>query len=214
MYERFTDAARKIFNLANREANKLHHDYIGTKHILLGLIMSDENITAVRVLKNLGLDLSKIQAEVEKEIEQGLEVTTTNKLPQTPRAKKVVEYAMEESRGLNHNYVGTEHILLGLIHESEGLAAEVLTRLGLTLEMTQNEVKRLLSDATTTEVKTETEPEPEQPPVVHQKYQGVSKSDFWEFIEELNQVDKDGWTEIIKIGTAENSYYAIMKRPN
>ena len=143
MYERFTDRARKVMQLANQEAQRFNHEYIGTEHILLGLIKEGSGVAA-NVLKNLDVDLRKIRLEVEKLVQSGPEMVTMGKLPQTPRAKKVIEYSMEEARNLNHNYVGTEHILLGLLREQEGVAAQVLMNLGLKLEEVREEVLNLL----------------------------------------------------------------------
>ena len=143
MYERFTDRARKVMQLANQEAQRFNHEYIGTEHILLGLVKEGSGVAA-NVLKNLDVDLRKIRLEVEKLVQSGPEMVTMGKLPQTPRAKKVIEYSMEEARNLNHNYVGTEHILLGLLREQEGVAAQVLMNLGLKLDDVREEVLNLL----------------------------------------------------------------------
>jgi ATP-dependent Clp protease ATP-binding subunit ClpC len=143
MYERFTDRARKVMQLANQEAQRFNHEYIGTEHILLGLVKEGSGVAA-NVLKNLEVDLRKIRLEVEKLVQSGPEMVTVGKLPQTPRAKKVIEYSMEEARNLNHSYVGTEHILLGLLREQEGVAAQVLMNLGLKLEEVREEVLNLL----------------------------------------------------------------------
>jgi ATP-dependent Clp protease ATP-binding subunit ClpC len=143
MYERFTDRARKVMQLANQEAQRFNHEYIGTEHVLLGLIKEGSGVAA-NVLKNLDVDLRKIRLEVEKLVQSGPDMVTMGKLPQTPRAKKVIEYSMEEARNLNHNYVGTEHILLGLLREQEGVAAQVLMNLGLKLEEVRDEVLNLL----------------------------------------------------------------------
>ena len=143
MYERFTDRARKVLQLANQEAQRFNHEYIGTEHVLLGLIKEGSGVAA-NVLKNLDVDLRKIRLEVEKLVQSGPDMVTMGKLPQTPRAKKVIEYSMEEARHLNHNYVGTEHILLGLLREQEGVAAQVLMNLGLKLEDVREEVLNLL----------------------------------------------------------------------
>jgi ATP-dependent Clp protease ATP-binding subunit ClpC len=145
MYERFTDRARKVMQLANQEAQRFNHEYIGTEHILLGLVKEGSGVAA-NVLKNLDIDLRKIRLEVEKIVQggQGSEMVTMGKLPQTPRAKKVIEYSIEEARNLNHNYVGTEHLLLGLLREQEGVAAQVLMNLGLKLEDVREEVLNLL----------------------------------------------------------------------
>ena len=129
--------------LANQEAQRFNHEYIGTEHVLLGLIKEGSGVAA-NVLKNLDIDLRKIRMEVEKLVQSGPDMVTMGKLPQTPRAKKVIEYSMEEARNLNHNYVGTEHILLGLLREQEGVAAQVLMNLGLKLEDVREEVLNLL----------------------------------------------------------------------
>src|SRR3979409_2094863 len=143
MYERFTDRARKVMQLANQEAQRFNHEYIGTEHVLLGLIKEGSGVAA-NVLKNLDIDLRKIRLEVEKIVQAGPDMVTMGKLPQTPRAKKVLEYSIEEARQLNHNYVGTEHLLLGLLREQEGVAAQVLMNLGLKLEDVREEVLSLL----------------------------------------------------------------------
>src|SRR5205807_2294212 len=143
MYEKFTDRARKVMQLANQEAQRLNHEYIGTEHILLGLVKEGSGVAA-NVLKNLDIDLRKIRLEIEKIVQSGPDMVTMGKLPQTPRAKKVIEYSIEEARNLNHNYVGTEHLLLGLLREQEGVAAQVLMNLGLKLEDVREEVLNLL----------------------------------------------------------------------
>ncbi len=143
MFERFTDRARKVMALANQEAQRFNHEYIGTEHILLGLVKEGSGVGA-NVLKNLDVDLRKVRLEVEKLVHAGPEMVTMGKLPQTPRAKKVIEYAIEEARNLNHNYVGTEHLLLGLLREHDGVAAQVLMNLGLKLDEVREEVLNLL----------------------------------------------------------------------
>ncbi len=143
MFERFTDRARKVMALANQEAQRFNHEYIGTEHILLGLVKEGSGVGA-NVLKNLDVDLRKVRLEVEKLVKSGPDMVTMGKLPQTPRAKKVIEYAIEEARNLNHNYVGTEHLLLGLLREHDGVAAQVLMNLGLKLEEVREEVLNLL----------------------------------------------------------------------
>ncbi|MFA5239214.1 MAG: ATP-dependent Clp protease ATP-binding subunit [Phycisphaerae bacterium] len=143
MFERFTDRARKVMALANQEAQRFNHDVIGTEHILLGLVKEGSGVGAT-VLKNFDVDIKKLRLEVEKHVKSGPDMVTMGKLPQSPRAKKVVEYAIEEARALNHNYVGTEHILLGLLRETEGIAAQVLLGLGLKLEDVRQEILNLL----------------------------------------------------------------------
>ena len=143
MFERLTDRARKVMALANQEAQRFNHEYIGTEHILLGLVKEGSGV-GPNVLKNLDIDLRKVRLEVEKLVKSGPEMVTMGKLPQTPRAKKVLEYAIEEARNLNHNYVGTEHLLLGLLREQDGVAAQVLMNLGVKLEEVREEVLNLL----------------------------------------------------------------------
>jgi hypothetical protein len=143
MYEQFTDRARKVMQSANQEAQQFNHEYIGTEHVLLGLIKEGSGVAA-NVLKNLDVDLRKIRLEVKKLVQRGHEMVTMGKLPQTPRAKKVIEYSLEEARNLNHNYVGTEHILLGLLREHDAIAGQVLLNLGLNLDRVREETVRLL----------------------------------------------------------------------
>jgi len=143
MYEKFTDRARRVFQLANQEAQRFNHEYVGTEHVLMGLIKEGSGV-ASNALQNLGYDVRKIRLEVEKLVQSGPDMVTMGKLPQTPRAKKVIEFAMDEARLLNHNHVGTEHILLGLLREGEGTASQVLLNLGLRLKDVRNEVLLLL----------------------------------------------------------------------
>src|SRR5213080_793493 len=157
MFERFTDRARKVMALANQEAQRFNHEYIGTEHILLGLVKEGSGVGA-NVLKNLDVDLRKVRLEVEKIVQTGPDMVTMGKLPQTPRAKKVIEYSIEEARNLNHNYVGTEHLLLGLIREQEGVAAQVLMNLGLKLDDVRAEVLNLLGHDLTADPSTLTKP--------------------------------------------------------
>ena len=146
MFERFTDRARKVMALANQEAKRFNHEYVGTEHLLLGLVKEGSGVAA-NVLKKMKVDLKKIRIEVEKIVKSGPQMVTMGKLPQTPRAKKVIEYSIEEARMLGHNYVGTEHLLLGLLKEQEGVAAQVLMNLGLRLEDVREEVLKLLGAA-------------------------------------------------------------------
>ncbi|MFM2357309.1 MAG: hypothetical protein RJA61_46 [Candidatus Parcubacteria bacterium] len=145
MFERFTDRARKVMALANQEATRLNHDFIDTEHILLGLVKEGSG-NGANTLKNLDLDLRKIRLEVEKKISAGSTPTLPGKLPQNPKAKSVIVHAIEESRNFGHNYVGTEHILLGLLLETEGIAGIVLAGLGLTIEAVREEVLNFLKE--------------------------------------------------------------------
>ena len=134
MFDRFTDRAKKVMNLARQEAQRFNHEYLGTEHILLGLVQEGSGVAA-NVLKNMGIDLNKIRMEVEKIVKTGPSMVTMGQLPFTPRAKKVLELSMEEAGNLGHNYIGTEHLLLGLIKENEGIAAQVLLNLGVKLKI-------------------------------------------------------------------------------
>ena len=125
MFDRFTERARKVMSLARQEAQRFNHEYLGTEHVLLGLVQEGSGVAA-RVLKRLDVELRKIRLEVEKIVKNGTNMVTMGQLPFTPRAKKVLELALEEAQNLGHNYIGTEHILLGLLREEEGLAARVL----------------------------------------------------------------------------------------
>jgi len=140
-----TDRARKVMELARQEAQRLNHEYIGTEHILLGLIKEGSGVAA-SVLSNLEVNLKGIRHEVEKMVPSGSNMATLGqKLPYTPRAKKVLELSFEEARNLGHNYIGTEHLLLGLLRENDGVAAQVLLNLGLKLEDVRDEVLSFLN---------------------------------------------------------------------
>ncbi len=155
MFDRFTDRAKKVMNLARQEAQRLNHEYLGTEHILLGLVQEGSGVAA-NVLKNMGIDLNKIRMEVEKIVKTGPSMVTMGQLPFTPRAKKVLELSMEEAGNLGHNYIGTEHLLLGLIKENEGIAAQVLLNLGVKLEDVREEVLDFLGADTADEEDDET----------------------------------------------------------
>src|SRR6266540_4070973 len=146
MYERFTDRARKVMQLASQEAQRFNHEYIGTEHFLLGLIKEGSGVAA-NVLKNLDIDPRKVRLEVEKIVQAGPPTSVQGKLPQSPRAKKVLDFAIEEARGLNHNYVGAEHVLLGLLREEEGVAAQVLINMGTGLKDVREEILNLLGQS-------------------------------------------------------------------
>src|SRR5690606_18606127 len=139
----FTDRVRKVLAMAREEAIRLQHDYVGTEHILLGLIREGEGVAAA-VLTNLSVDLEQVQQQVEESVRRGKATIDLGELPYTSRAKKVLEFAMAEARELNHSYVGTEHLLLGLLREEKGIAAEVLNQLGVTLEEARRQTLKLL----------------------------------------------------------------------
>jgi ATP-dependent Clp protease ATP-binding subunit ClpC len=139
----FTDRVRKVLAMAREEAIRLQHDYVGTEHILLGLIREGEGVAAA-VLTNLSVDLEQVQERIEESVRRGKATIALGELPYTSRAKKVLEFAMAEARELNHSYVGTEHLLLGLLREEKGIAAEVLNQLGVTLEEARRQTLKLL----------------------------------------------------------------------
>ena len=143
MFNRFTERARKVIILAKEEARRFNHDYIGTEHVLLGLVREGEGVAA-SVLQKMGVSLEKIRLEIEKLVQPGPTTQIIGDIPFTPRAKKALELAAEEARSLGHNYIGTEHLLLGLIREGEGMASQVLLNLGLDLNTVRNEVMELL----------------------------------------------------------------------
>jgi hypothetical protein len=145
MFERFTDRARRVVVLAQEEARHLDHNYIGTEHILLGLIHEGEGVAA-RALTALGISLEAVRSEVVEIVGHGDEAPTGH-IPFTPRAKKVLELSLREALALSHNYIGTEHILLGLIREGEGVAAQVLVKEGGSLDRVRQQVIQILADA-------------------------------------------------------------------
>jgi len=160
MQDKFTERVRKVMYLAREEAARLHHDYIGTEHLLLGILREGEGIAAT-VLNNLGLDLDAIRQAVESMVSASGGTMTIGEIPFTPRAKRVLELSVDEARQLGHNYVGTEHLLLGLIREGEGVAARVLLELGVDRKKVRDETLRLLGGSVPTgqgkeEEKTET----------------------------------------------------------
>jgi ATP-dependent Clp protease ATP-binding subunit ClpC len=143
MFERFTDRARKVMAIANEQTHLFNHQYIGTEHIFLGLVK--EGGTGADVLKNLGVDIEKMLPEVEQLIKHkgGKDAVAQGKIQQTQNAIKVIEYAIDEARNLNHGYIGTEHILLGLLRASEGIAAQVLANLGVNIEKARMEIENM-----------------------------------------------------------------------
>jgi len=143
VFERFTERARQVVVLAQDEARALKHNYIGTEHILLGLLREEEGLAA-RVLESLDITVEEVRAMVARVVGEGDEVTT-GQIPFTPRAKRVLELALREALSLGHNYIGTEHVLLGLVRENEGVAARILLDFGADAEKIRNEIIRMLS---------------------------------------------------------------------
>ena len=144
-FDKFTERARRVLTLAQEEAQRFNHNYIGTEHLLLGLVREGDGVAA-KVLANLGIELNKVRSAVEFIIGRG-ERSTMSEIGLTPRAKKVIELAVDEARRLNHHYIGTEHLLLGLVREGEGIAAGVLESLGVNLESVRAETTRILSQS-------------------------------------------------------------------
>jgi ATP-dependent Clp protease ATP-binding subunit ClpC len=144
-FDKFTERARRVLTLAQEEAQRFNHNYIGTEHLLLGLVREGDGVAA-KVLANLGIELNKVRSAVEFIIGRG-ERSTMSEIGLTPRAKKVIELAVDEARRLNHHYIGTEHLLLGLVREGEGIAAGVLESLGVNLERVRAETTRILSQS-------------------------------------------------------------------
>ena len=143
MFDRFTDRARQVMGLARREAVRFGHDYIGTEHVLLGLIQEGSGVAA-DVLNCLDVDPKEVRERTEKLVSPGADPVTAGQLPFTMRAKKVLEFSLEEATTLGHNYIGTEHLLLGLIREQGGIAAAVLADLGVELDAARKEIQELL----------------------------------------------------------------------
>src|SRR5947208_482065 len=144
-FDRFNDRAKRVLALAQDEAIRFNHNYIGTEHLLLGLVREGEGVAA-RVLSNLGIELTKVRSAVEFIIGRG-ERQVMGDIGLTPRAKKVIELAVDEARRLGHHYIGTEHLLLGLVREGEGIAASVLQRLGVNLEKVHTQTVQVLSQS-------------------------------------------------------------------
>jgi ATP-dependent Clp protease ATP-binding subunit ClpC len=144
VFERFTERAKQVVVLAQDEARALKHNYIGTEHILLGLLREEEGLAA-RVLERLDVTVEEVRAQVARIIGPGDEPIVSGQIPFTPRAKKVLELSLREALSLKHNYIGTEHILLGLVRENEGVAARILLDFGADAEKIRNEIMRVLS---------------------------------------------------------------------
>src|SRR5881628_2662564 len=142
-FDKFTERARKVLQLAQEEAQRFNHNYIGTEHLLLGLVREGEGVAA-RVLENMNVELAKVRTAVEFIIGRG-DRPVVGEVGLTPRAKRVIELAIDEARRLGHNYIGTEHLLLGLIREGEGIAAGVLQSLGVEFDRTRHEVLRTIA---------------------------------------------------------------------
>jgi ATP-dependent Clp protease ATP-binding subunit ClpC len=174
VFERFTERARQVVVFGQDEARLLKHNYIGTEHILLGLLREEEGLAA-RVLESLDITVDEVRAQVARIVGEGDEVTS-GQIPFTPRAKKLLELALRESQSLGHNYIGTEHILLGLVRENEGVAARILLDFDADAETIRNEIIRMLSGPGRREQPASPDPEIEE--VRAQKEAAIDAGDF------------------------------------
>src|SRR5205085_9762112 len=155
-FDKFTERARKVLSLAQEEAQRFQHNYIGTEHLLLGLVREGEGVAA-KVLMNLGVELNQARSKVEFIIGRGDRIVL-GEMGLTPRSKKVIELAIEEARRLNHHYIGTEHILLGLVREGEGIAATMLNSLGITLDKVRTQTLQVLGQGSQQVMRQSAEP--------------------------------------------------------
>ena len=230
MFDRYTERGRKVMSLARLEAQRLYHDYIGTEHILLALVKEGTGVASV-VLREMGVELKEIRSEIERTVERGPEpVSASQQLPYTPRAKKVIELSLEEARNLGHHYIGTEHLLLGLLREHDGYAAQVLIGIGLKLEDLRDEVHGFLGSEVrsggarkvTPEVRLRAEPPAAGAPVRKWEYTIAEAPGSWadpsaraELERKLNEMGEQGW-EIVRLevveGEGQGSVIAFAKR--
>jgi ATP-dependent Clp protease ATP-binding subunit ClpA len=184
MFERFTDRARRVVVLAQEEARMLNHNYIGTEHVLLGLLRESGGVAA-KALESLGISLEAVRQQVEEIVGKGQQAPSGH-IPFTPRAKKVLELSLREALQLGHDYIGTEHILLGLIREGEGVAAEVLVRLGADLNRVRQQVIRVLR----VRQGEEGEGIPHRGPVVREFWLGEIQSTLRSIVERLAAIER------------------------
>jgi ATP-dependent Clp protease ATP-binding subunit ClpC len=202
LFERFTERARQVVVLAQDEARALKHNYIGTEHLLLGLLREEEGLAA-RVLWSLDVTVEEVRAQVARLIGQGDEVTT-GQIPFTPRSKKVLELALREARSLKHNYVGTEHLLLGLVRENEGVAARILLDFDADAEKIRNEVIRMLTGPGRVK-----RPEP---PRLNWEYTVRTlegRTETWP--EQLTSWRREGW-ELLTVVEEDGTRRALLER--
>lgn len=206
MFDRWTERARKVMSIARREAKRLRHHYLGTEHILLGLAKEGTGVAAV-VLQRMGLDVQTLREAVERAVKPGPQpLPRDQELPYTPRAKRVLELALEEARRLHHQYVGTEHLLLGLLREEEGPAAEALADLNVTLDAARSEVHAFMAEhggpQLQAKVRVEGEPPAASPPARKWEYKITELGDAACLSEEdtrkglerrLNEMGEEGW---------------------
>jgi ATP-dependent Clp protease ATP-binding subunit ClpC len=202
LFERFTERARQVVVLAQDEARALKHNYIGTEHILLGLLREEEGVAA-SVLESLDVTVEEVRAQVARLIGQGDEVTT-GQIPFTPRSKKVLELALREARSLKHNYVGTEHLLLGLVRENEGVAARILLDFDADAEKIRNEVIRLLTGPGRRE-------RPESPRLNWEYAVRTLEGRTETWPEQLTSWRHEGW-ELLTVVEEEGTRRALLER--
>jgi ATP-dependent Clp protease ATP-binding subunit ClpC len=201
VFERFTERARQVIVLAQDEARKLKHDYIGTEHLLLGLLREEEG-PAARALESLGLTLEEVRAHVARTVGQGDEVAT-GQIPFTPRSKKVLELSLREAIELGHNYIGTEHILLGLVRENDGVAVRIMLEFDADAEKIRNEIMRLLSGPGASRAS----PVPLRWEYEVRTLEGPTET--WP--EQLTMWRREGW-ELLTVVEEEGSRRALLER--
>jgi ATP-dependent Clp protease ATP-binding subunit ClpC len=203
MFERFTERARQVVVFAQAEARGLKHNYIGTEHLLLGLLREEEGLAA-RVLESLDITVEEVRAQVARIVGQGDELTT-GQIPFTPRSKKILELSLREAIDLEHNYIGTEHILLGIVRENEGVASRILNEFGADAETIRNELIRLLSGPGRRR-------QPAPPPPLRWEY-GVrtleGPTETWP--EQLTAWRREGW-ELLTIVEEDGRRRALLER--
>jgi ATP-dependent Clp protease ATP-binding subunit ClpA len=212
LFKRFTEPARQVVVHAQVEARGLKHDYIGTEHILLGLLRQEEGLAA-RVLGSLGVSIEEVRAQVARIVGQGDEVTT-GQIPFTPRAKKVLELALREARALGHRYIGTEHILLGLAREGDGVAARILADFDLAVDQIRHEVVAALSKAPGGRRGTGPGPfvvtSPRRPRRWEHRVESIDHLDA-AGVEWLNSLGQDGW-QLTALARGDDGWRLYFKR--
>jgi ATP-dependent Clp protease ATP-binding subunit ClpC len=202
MFERFTERARQVVVLAQDEARALKHDYIGTEHLLLGLLREEEGLAA-RVLETLGVELEEVRDQVARIVGQG-EHVATGQIPFTPRAKAVLELSLREALALGHNYIGTEHVLLGIARENDGMAVRVLREVGVDVASIRDELLRLLSGVG--------REQPAEPPPLRWEYGVrtlVGPTETWP--EQLTAWRREGW-ELLTVVKEDDQHQALLER--
>src|SRR5215467_13120554 len=187
----FTPRAQQVLALARKEADRFNHNFVGTEHLLLGLIKLGQGV-AVNVLQKLGLDLETVRMEVEKQVGTGPDQKMIGNIPYTPRVKKVLALAAKEAKALNHTYVGTEHILLGLLREGDGVAARVLKNLDVDIEQTRQEILKELDPNFAAQEESGGSPETPEKPATPEKKGEIKTPALKAFGRDLTEIARKG----------------------